>query len=515
MPIWSLTQERIEKLKRQIGDKEEEFKTLSNTPSKRLWLNDLDDFINEWRFQLDDEAKRAKKSASQGRRASAKLRIGGVKKRKVDDSDFDSDFAVSKPKKAAGAANGKAKPSSQFDWMKSNETAPKPKASQSLMSTFAKPKSDLVLDGTSEHMSEKDTIPAATGAKSMAPPRASQPKQPKRPRAAAKKMVESDEDEDDDDDFAAIANEVRSKPASTAAGRQPRAAARKPVKYANSEDSDASDDLNRNGDDLLGDVTKMVKGIPRAGDSNTVAGQPKSLFTASASRPSSSSSHGFASTSKPTKSGRNESDAEDETDYKSLVPKDSPQKPAARKAREVVVSDEEDDSFDMTTSKAALQTSGPASRAISAKPAGGAAVKPKKAPAAPAEKPTKPKEPVKKLSDLSPAAKAYAKKHQGPDKGKASTAPPAQPKLATAGKKSTKKVVSDDEDEDADALANDIMGDDEDEEIAAPAAVAARPSRRAAAAKPKSKYVFDEDSEDAEDSDEEDGFDDDDDDDSE
>ena len=255
----------------------------------------------------------------------------------------------------------------------------------------------------------------------------------------------------------------------------------------------------------------MVKGIPKVGDSNTVAGQPKSLFTASASRPSSSSSHGFVSASKPTKPGRNESDIEDETDYKSLVPKDSPQKPAARKAREVVISDEEDDSFDMAAPKAALKTSGPASRSTSAKPAGPAAVKPKKAPAAPVEKPTKPKEPVKKTADLSPAAKAYAKKHQGPDKGKTSTAAPAQPKLAAACKKGAKKVISEDEDVDADALANAIMGDDEDDEdVAAPAAVAARPSRRAAAAKPKSNYVFDDDDEDAEESEEEDEFTDDD-----
>ncbi|KAF2725762.1 DNA topoisomerase II, partial [Polychaeton citri CBS 116435] len=100
MAIWSLTMERVEKLNRQIGDKEEEITILTNKSPKDLWREDLNELLQEWHDQLDEEAKREKKARSKGRRASAKLGIGAKtsKKRKGgDDSDF-SDFEVKKPK---------------------------------------------------------------------------------------------------------------------------------------------------------------------------------------------------------------------------------------------------------------------------------------------------------------------------------------------------------------------------------------------------------------------------------
>ncbi len=86
MPLWSLTQERVEKLRKQMGDQEMEVDALLKKSKEDLWKADLDDFINEWRFQLDDEAKRRKKARSLGRRASQKLKIGaaGPKKRKAN-----------------------------------------------------------------------------------------------------------------------------------------------------------------------------------------------------------------------------------------------------------------------------------------------------------------------------------------------------------------------------------------------------------------------------------------------
>ncbi len=44
MAIWSLTQERIDKLNRQIGDKESEIDVLIKLSPKDLWITDLDDF---------------------------------------------------------------------------------------------------------------------------------------------------------------------------------------------------------------------------------------------------------------------------------------------------------------------------------------------------------------------------------------------------------------------------------------------------------------------------------------
>lgn len=90
MAIWSLTQERIDKLKRQKGDKESELDKLIKTSEKQLWTTDLDDFINEWRTTNAEEASRAKERSRMGRRESKKLKIGAKggkgasKKRKTE-----------------------------------------------------------------------------------------------------------------------------------------------------------------------------------------------------------------------------------------------------------------------------------------------------------------------------------------------------------------------------------------------------------------------------------------------
>lgn len=107
MPIWSLTKERIEKLSKQIGDMEAEIDRLIKLTKEYLWNSDLDAFINEWRFQLDDEDTMRKKASKMGRRASNKLKFGAkgpaVKKRKAqgedhDDSDFGGQANARKPK---------------------------------------------------------------------------------------------------------------------------------------------------------------------------------------------------------------------------------------------------------------------------------------------------------------------------------------------------------------------------------------------------------------------------------
>ena len=524
MAIWSLTVERIEKLRKQIGDKEDEYKKLTNTSAKELWTTDLDDLVAEWNFQLDDEARRAKKSAAAGRRASAKLRIAGKtgsKKRRAGD-DSDEEFAVSKPKKSALMANGKPKPSSAFDWMnkKSPSPPPKPKASQSLISAFAQQPAaklepqdvEMGLDGASNNAEEVEARPAAPAAakKASAPAGRSKASKP------AKKTVV---DDDEDDMFMEIAAEAKSKPQPN--GRQPRAAARKPVKYANDDDSEAANSSDENGDDFLGDVTNMVKGIPKEQNG---ANASKPLFSTAASRPSSSSSHGLVSNSKHTfkQAKEEDSEGEGETDFKSLVPRGSPEKPAIRKAKEIVLSDDDDDSFNMTAPKAALKsTSATGPSKASASTTG---LKPKQASKATQQKqsklnaaaPSAPKEPkaaAKSKSDLSPAAKAYAAKlAKGKQSDATTSKPPAQPKFSAASK-SKKKTVESDEEEDTDALANDILGDEDgdDPKVVKPnasaqaAAGAGRPSRRAAAAPTaRSKYVIDDDDDDDDDEDDDD-----------
>lgn len=90
MDIWSLTQERVQRLMRQIGDKEEEINILISKSATDLWRADLDLLMEEWNRQLDkEEADREKKTCSKGGCAYAKLGVGAndSKKRNADDSD--------------------------------------------------------------------------------------------------------------------------------------------------------------------------------------------------------------------------------------------------------------------------------------------------------------------------------------------------------------------------------------------------------------------------------------------
>ena len=425
MPIWSLTKERVEKLLKQVGDKELEIDTLLKLTKEDLWRRDLDEFIAEWRFQLDDEAKRQKKISSLNRRASSKMGGGGGlggRKRKGAESDFSDFEGPAKPKKApkqpkpvGGLLSYLAPPPAK------TKTSDKPKApsatakaAQRTLNLLEAPKESvddvwMNLDGSG------DDVRKATKARTAAPPK----------KAAPKKRVVADDDED----------EEIVRPTAT---RQPRAAAAKPVKY-NTLDSDSD------GEDMLFDVGKMVKGIDTA-----AADKSRQLFAASASRPSSSS----GLPKKPVPSKQTVDMDADDTNYSMLVPPTTAKGPAVT-AREAILSDNEDDSMDDVVY---------APKASQPKPAPKVAPKPK----APAKKATKavsqPPEPKKNV--LSPVGKAYAAMR-------------------------AKQAAKADEDE-VEKIADEIIDDDEDED-AAPAV--RRPGRRAAAA-PKKWVISDDEDED-------------------
>ena len=419
MPIWSLTKERVEKLLKQVGDKELEIDTLLKLTKEDLWKTDLDEFIAEWRFQLDDEAKRQKKISSLNRRASSKMGGGGGlggRKRKGAESDFSDFEGPAKPKKApkqpkpvGGLLSYLAPPPA-----KTKAPSAAAKAAQRTLNLLEAPKESvddvwMNLDGSG------DDVHKATKARTAAPLK----------KAAPKKRVVADDDED----------EEIVRPTAT---RQPRAAAAKPVKY-NTLDSDSD------GEDMLFDVGKMVKGIETA-----PADKSRQLFAASASRPSSSS----GLPKKPVPSKQTVDMDADDTNYSMLVPPTTAKGPAVT-AREAILSDDENDSMDDIVY---------APKAFQPKPAPKAAPKSK----APAKKSTKavsqPPEPKKNV--LSPVGKAYAAMR-------------------------AKQAAKADEDE-VEKIADEIMDDDEDEDEA-PAA--RRPGRRAAAA-PKKWVISDDEDED-------------------
>ncbi|KAL9036453.1 MAG: hypothetical protein Q9214_006126 [Letrouitia sp. 1 TL-2023] len=476
MPIWSLTKERVEKLLRQIGDRELEIDQLIKMSKEAIWRKDLDDFIEEWRFQLEDEKKRQKKVASLGRRASRKLQISagvaGRKRKAMGDDPDDSDFGGPKASKKTAAPKPIPKPKGGLlshlePLAKANQPKPKPPKAAKKAIAEVKPEKtapdDIWMNFDGAPNSASDVQIAPVFQKAKAAPAASK-------KAAPRKQVISDDESDDDDN-----DRVLSKPAAPAAGsRRPRAAASKPVSYGIDLDSDD------NGDDVLFDVGKMVKGINGASaDTNT-----RPLFSNSASISRPGSSHGL---SKRPSSFAREIDADaDDTDYSKLVPSMSKIGPTAT-AKRAKVSDDgnedehEDGSFDeiipvARTKPAPKPTTRHVPKKISQALAASKPAISKVAAAGAAKKPPAPAAQPKKLQ-LSPAAKAYAAKQA----------------------KATRKVIADDEDSEDDEvqrLANEIMSDNEAEEEVVNTK---RPTRRAAAtAKGGKGYAIDGESEDEE-----------------
>ena len=446
MPIWSLTKERVEKILKQVGDKEIEIDTLIKLSKEDLWTRDLDDFLAEWRFELNDEAKRQKKFARMDRRASKKLNIAAGRKRKTDSDDDDFDVAPAKskktamPKKEAGGLLSYMMPATK------TKTSPKSKAKAPTVTQKAAKKALDLISVPSKAKDDDDVWmnldgsgadePVATKPKA-APPKAAAPRKKAEPAPG----IDSDDDEED-------ADEEIIRPT---AGRRPRGAAAKPISY-NVDGSDSD------GDGMLFDVGKMVKGIDTA---SAPANNSRPLFSAS-SRPGSS-----AGLPKKSTSSKPAIDIDsDDTNYSKLAPPTTNKGPAIT-AGKTILSDDDEDSLDNMI-PAPPKASKPAPKA-----AHKAGLKPK----APAKKPTKaaaPPLPEAKKMPLSPAAKAYAAK-----KAKA--------------EKAALKATSPSEDE-LEGLANEIMGDDDDDEDVGPAA--RRPGRRAASAAPKKKWVISDDDED-------------------
>ena len=443
MPIWSLTKERVEKILKQVGDKELEIDTLIKLSKGDLWTRDIDDFLAEWRFELNDEAKRQKKFARMDRRASKKLNIAAGRKRKTDSDDDDFDIAPVKskktamPKKEAGgllsymmpATKPKTSPKSKAKAPTATQKAAK--KALDLISVPSKVRDDdvwLNMDGSGADE------PVATKPKA-APQNAAAPRKKAEPAPG----IDSDDDEED-------ADEEIIRPT---AGRRPRGAAAKPISY-NVDGSDSD------GDGMLFDVGKMVKGIDTA---SAPVNNSRPLFSAS-SRPGSS-----AGLPKKSTSSKPAVDIDsDDTNYSKLAPTTNKGPPVT--AGKTFLSDDDEDSLEAIT----------AAPPKASKPAPKAAVKAGPKPKAPAKKPTKaaaPPPPEPKKMPLSPAAKAYAAK-----KAKA--------------EKAALKATSPSEDE-LEGLANEIMGDDDEEDVG-PAT--GRPGRRAASAAPKKKWVISDDDED-------------------
>lgn len=435
MPIWSLTQERVDKLKQQMINKKEEHDELAKLSEKDLWCQDLDAFVNVWEVQLKEDAEYEKSIRNSGRRASRKIGAGRNTKgrNKKDDDDFN-------PTKAKAASKA-----SQPNPNKVVKVEPKPhKGFLEMFQAKPKPKANAFGSDGAEELSGMS-----------------------------------------DDDFAALGPAKPIKQGSRAPSEQPalglgpangrgkRAAAAAPKKWLDDDDEESESDDGK----FLGDVGAMVKGIGGDAIDNAGTNGRLSLFqmsrpgTSHGDRPSSSSGHPKLKS----KASRvfDLSDAADETNYEMLA-KSSPHKAAPKDNLDSFLSDEED--LVPITKKVPVKSA----PAAAAKPIAKRGRKPKAAAA--------PEEPVEKAVEkpaaLSPAAKAYAAKQSKlnftkkdvfsddeDDDIEMNDSPPPKPAAKAAAKAK------------APAKRNVISDDDLDMEDSPPP----KPASKAAAAKPKAK----------------------------
>lgn len=466
MPIWSLTKERVEKLLAQIGDIEREIDTLIKLTKEDLWSKDLDEFINEWRTQLQEEANIRKKIASMGRRESTKLNINAKvpgRKRKAqgedDDSDFGTKAAARKPapvKRAQPKVNMLSEAPLAKPTVKSKPTASSKAKTLGAKSAPVVPEDTNIPHQASDGLQSLGSVQASD--MPVAPIFQKAKTSTVSKKTAPVEKVKS-EDEDDQEPDAEI---IR-----PAVSRKPRQAAKKVPTYI-------LDDSDSNGDDMLLDVGKMVKGIGNASSDQATTTRP--LFSASMSRPGSSSGLPKKSSS----SSRQTMDVDgDDTDYSKLAPPPAAKRGISVTARRTIISDEDIDDDDDDADFLHVNKKSPPPKVVSVpKVPKATATKPATQPkakatvTAAAKKAIKPttSQPVKKLT-LSPAAKAYAAKRSRNQRVL----------VDTDDEEANEGDGEDEVDKVANAILDEGNDDDEEQEEDKDDIVVRRPARRAAA----------------------------------
>ncbi|KAI9171228.1 DNA topoisomerase 2 [Paramyrothecium foliicola] len=352
MPIWSLTLERLEKLKDAIRRKKAEHDELLALSEKDLWCRDLEEFVQEWNAQLALDAEIQTNIRRMGRRVSKKIGAGRGRKAK-DDDNYEP---VKKGKvKAKAPVKVETKSAQRFAEMFSSEPKLKKEPQPDVMDI-----SDNFSDDDFAALSRNKPLPQTSQSQSQS---------------------QSEEPE---------------------TGRTKRVAASK-ARTLFDADSESDDD-----DKMLGDVGDLVKGIGKP--------EPESsgrLSLYAMNRPESSQGNGNVSVLPKSKSKSAKSydvDSPDDTNYE-LLAKSSPHKTATKGDD---VDDFLSDDEPAAVPERGVSNGVSAKTAAAAKaPAGLATVK--KARGRPAGAKNKTKEAPKakaapKATTLSPAAKAYAAK---------------------------------------------------------------------------------------------------------
>ncbi|TFY75740.1 hypothetical protein EWM64_g8272 [Hericium alpestre] len=297
MAIWSLTKEKIDKLRQQAAEKEQELLTLLELTPIRIWNTDLDNFLEEWRKHCQEWDEKAvvdangKKVKRKQKTIQTRKSLPGPGRRGDDDSDDDfmpTKAAASKAKKPAGGAapRSQAKPA-----------APKTKSPPSKEDDddFDEPLAPRAAQEArtceetrhSDDDSDDDMIAAAL-AKGKG----------KAKEAAAVKRKTPDDDDDDDSDGAAIVKPASKKKKATAQaevtdffgkapnGTKPAATARKASSSKKAPDSKpkappkkqaAKKIIASSDDEILGNDDSPAP-APRATTSRRAAAQPAKAY---------------------------------------------------------------------------------------------------------------------------------------------------------------------------------------------------------------------------------------------
>jgi DNA topoisomerase II len=275
MPIYSLTNERVEKLKNQRAAKEAELNTLLKLSTKEIWYRDLDELSAAWENVLEMDSLEIQNAKTKNQKKTTS-KFTKVSKKRV--SDVDGDYKEKKPKVAKIKANGSPREQSKITSftkpkeIKEMHTAAFTSVNQAGSTSLALPKKSSVAAMTAFDDDEQfeslikgirpeekpitiDLLSPQTAVKpkkTFSIPGVRKPSVPK-PRAvlktkAIKRKVESD---DEDDSFAFIADDKPSAPAAAAERRPARAAATKakPIVLTSDDVFDDEDEEEDNFDD--------------------------------------------------------------------------------------------------------------------------------------------------------------------------------------------------------------------------------------------------------------------------
>ena len=349
MPIWSLTAERLARLKDAIAKRKAEHDELLALSEKELWCRDLDDFSEVWENQMKLQNEIRKDIRRRGRRVSKKIGAGKTRKAKDDDDYEPEKKSKAKTKTKAAPVKTETKTAQRFAEMFSTKPKKETKVEE--------------LADASDGFSDDDFAALSRSKPVVKPSPSEEPELPRNKRAAASK-------------------------AKTLFGL----------------DSDSDEDEAQ----MLGDVGNLVKGIGKtSGDSSG------RLSLHAMHRPESShdrSSSGGLSRAKSKPSKTFDLDSADETNYEMLA-KSSPFKTAPKGGDDIdsFLSDDEPAPSKPAAKASAAAMPGAAEVKKRGRPAGAK----NKAKDEPAAKPKAKAKPAPKQTTLSPAAKAYAAKKAG------------------------------------------------------------------------------------------------------